>query len=194
MKERPILFSGPMVRAILEGRKTQTRRVVGPKWNANVVDARIFTPGIGVFGCDASVGYGDRVQCPYGVPGDRMWVRETWAPHDDLAASSKDVGMIYYRADDENYYSTDGRWRPSIHMPRWASRITLEITDVRVQRLQEIDYLDAMAEGIPEHGGNSSDGAWRITDKFRELWESINAKRCPWSSNPWVWAITFKSV
>jgi hypothetical protein len=190
MKERPILFSGPMVRAILEGHKTMTRRVMKTQYvNVDKLDR-----------------YTEEMQlrhCPYGQLGDRLWVRETWAPHDDLAVQSRDEGMIYFRADDEQKYSTDGKWRPSIFMPRWASRITLELTDVRVERLKEISELDAEAEGAMEwwnsltrsqqeqiySGGRGPCGA------FRDLWDSINAKRgYGWEKNPFVWALTFKRI
>jgi hypothetical protein len=158
MKERPVLFSGPMVRAILEGRKTQTRRVADlSAFNVRVVGGRAkgFLPG-----CPQ----GWDIACPYGKAGDRLWVRETWAFGCAEAAAEEDR-LAVYRADlDESPRATDAalrrqypalcahykfnRWRPSIHMPRWASRFTLEITDVRVQRLQDTSADDIVAEGV----------------------------------------------
>lgn len=207
MKERPILFSGPMVRAILEGRKTQTRRVVKRQYvNVDKLDS-----------------YTEEMQlrhCPYGVPGDRLWVRETYLYDDcryDRGPMPKTApagwqDAFYYRADGECCQQIpecaccelDGKtpWRPSIFMPRWASRITLEITDVRVQRLQDISEDDAQAEGA-EHGNLAGvdvdiDGAvWNGAYRrgFHRLWDHINAKRgFGWDKNPWVWALTFKRV
>ena len=160
VKERPILFNGPMVRAILEGCKTQTRREIknNPLLNAGFTDEFILLPG------NASA-----FVCPFGVVGDRLWVKETFE-------------------DDE------GGWRPSIFMPRWASRITLEITDVRVQRLQEITEEDARAEGYhPKINDSLPD--WTAKESFKILWDSLNAKRgLDWDKNPWVWALSFKRV
>lgn len=202
MKERPILFSAPMVRAILDGAKTQTRQIIPDGWwrclDWDDDDDRARAATIG----------------PYGVPGDRLWVRETWycddytandfvaarkgyvgtGPTDDEIVNQWRVAMDYRADHDCNTYEAgcpcsgdDGRscWRPSIHMPRWASRITLEVTEVRVQRLQEISEDDAEAEGCDSPLVNSC-------DEFALLWESINGKRAPWSNNPWVWAISFK--
>lgn len=146
MKTRPILFSGPMVRAILEGRKTQTRRVVKPQ-PAHCADLPM--------GKDLTFASA----CPYGQPGDRLWVRETWAvgtlfdyvrpsllPKPDCESK---LAVDYAANPRRIWHSEDqGRWRPSIHMPRWASRITLEITSVRVERLQDISHKDAIAEGL----------------------------------------------
>ena len=202
IKERPILFSGEMVRAILDGRKTQTRRVVkelpggrgGPVgdhvkfWRKGNED-----PGRWC-GCDGlgSLGW---VKCPFGVPGDRLWVRETWH-----ANHTKEV--VHYRADygehdpfreetcGEDHSLVGERWRPSIHMPRWASRITLEVTDVRVERLQEITNGEARAEGFPV---DESGTWWR--DRFHSGWDALNAKRgFGWDTNPWVWVVEFKRV
>lgn len=168
MKEHPILFSGPMVKAILEGRKTVTRRL-SKKWL--------------------------KVKA-----GDGLWVRETWAPFDRVAVADQDKNMIFYRADDERKLETDGVWKPSIHMPRWASRITLETTeDARVERLQDITESEAVAEGcVPcefwtEHGICPSDCGAAVND-FRNLWDSLHAKDAPWSSNPEVVRVAFRRV
>lgn len=177
MKERPIIFSAPMVRAILSGAKTQTRRVVKPIHMATV-GAEQF-PILAI--------------CPYGRPGDRLWVRETWKHIEGGAIYDASGGTIdafdpetIYRADRPNRY---GPWMSPIHMPRWASRITLEITDVRVERLQDISEDDAYAEGVKhsEHGGITA------RDGFQRLWESINGAGS-WDTNPWVWVIEFKKL
>lgn len=192
MKERPIIFSGPMVRAILEGRKTQTRRIVK---NIKFYDDRtVILAGkkttITLPKGDSVVGW-----CPHGKPGDRLWVRETWAIMSKSRQSAwkgeaipkhlmESVELVY-RAD-EDY--GPGIYRPSIHMPRWASRIDLEITDVRVERLQDITEEDAMAEGAYK---SPAAGNYRMG--FGEIWESINGSGS-WSKNPWVWVIEFKRV
>ena len=246
VRERPILFSGPMVRAILEGRKTQTRRVMQPQpshdqhhvWRGKVTrDAEhrmwcwkyLVLENIWDFP-DGEDRKELATHCPYGVPGDRLWVRETWRPETDwidgTIATSADIRYSADGEDDRQNWveipeaqrsaatvmlakSVDGqdgrRWHPSIHMPRWASRITLGITDVRVQRIQDISEQDALAEGVEFHGGLN---AWRSYDlisqtpfiektavgSFRTFWTSINAKKHPWSSNPWVWCLSFRTV
>lgn len=184
-KERPILFSGPMVRAILDGTKTQTRRVVKPQPTAG------FDPyGSPMYATPA----GPRIiPCPYGIPGDRLWGRETFAQ----GVEGCDGG-ISYRADHADPKG-DGpahpmKWRPSIFMPRAASRILMEITDVRVQRLQEISEDDARAEGcapVVNDDGSVDCGTRKTT--FSLLWESINGAGS-WHANPWVWAITFRRL
>ena len=205
-KKRPILFSGPMIRAILEGRKHQTRRVVKPqpiKWHTVKLAPYQLEEEPGVWSplTDKSE---DR-RCPYGVPGDRLWVRETFALvewTDAHRVTEKD--HVLYRADDPNsseWRPEDGdRWKPSIFMPRWASRITLEVTEVRVERLQDISEEDVRAEGISAdsasqfvgHGHPIDDTAWIIA--YADLWNHINGKKYPWESNVWVWAISFKRV
>lgn len=179
MKERPILFSGPMVRAILEGRKTQTRRVVKPQ------PAHI--PGIGtVLNIDTITGRA----CPYGNPGDRLWVRETWAHRRWMLGDASPNPTTVYRADGEDLKGC-ARWRPSIHMPRWASRIALEVVSVRVERLQDISEDDAKAEGVTIKGTSRYDGEAR--DAFEALWCSINGADS-WEINPWCWCISFKVI
>lgn len=219
-RERPIIFSAPMVQAIEAGRKTQTRRVVkgpleflgaggkaGPDWDDpscwgwadEYGDFHTLAPD-GQSSCDP----GCTIACPYGAPGDRLWVRETWAlvcADEDGIDDWVDRGpipdalpwpgwQVWYRAGHSWAYDHPDdrgfRWRPSIHMPRWASRITLEITSVRVERLQEIGPLAAEAEGFPL-GADSVDPVFA----FRALWDQINGKTFPWDSNPWVWAIEF---
>lgn len=206
MKDRPILFSAPMIRAILDGRKTQTRRVL---------DAWCDEPP--AFVEDGVVTAFDENHRPYRWPktnaiGDRLWVREAWAPlstliHNDPGAQAlADRG--FYRADNSTVDGEISRWRPSIHMPRWASRITLPVTDVRVQRLQDISEADAIAEGIElvkvtKQWGNHwrNYGADGMTDRsakysFQTLWTSINGhkKMVSWNDNPWVAAYTFNPI
>ena len=191
MKERPIIFSAPMILAVLENRKTQTRRV-----------------------CTPTAFY----SCPYGDLGNKLWVRETFTLQCDVNGDSPpftDGRPVKYISDSDgdhwlqpHYRATDSEpalscerpnckrsddphchWRPSIFMPRWASRITLEITDVRVQRVQEITEGDAVAEGVQVPVVRESSG---YRGRYAVLWDRINAKRgFPWESNPWVWALTF---
>lgn len=216
MKERPILFSGRMVRSILAGKKTQTRRLIrdqpdfaeAPKWFAmddgswRVVEEEY--PG------DGSVEYA----CPYGQPGDRLWVRETFAGPMDRDFSHK----FAYAADTQPGSEGDRfriaygiKWKPSIHMPRKASRLTLEVTGVRVERLQEISETDSLAEGITCALNDSMSAGWgdpgtipthnngaplyRLRNGFRETWDFINAKRgFGWAENPWVWVMEFNHL
>lgn len=191
-KERPILFSAPMVRAILAGTKTQTRRVVKPRDLAWMDEHQGLREP-----CNAE-------RCPYGRPGQRLWVREShWWFKDEPDHSCGYYPPkltredVEYRADGD-----DGRkaWRPSIHMPRWASRITLEITGVRVERLRDISEADAIAEGITRdrdgHGWQVEDGRHYSDDpreSYASLWETINGPGS-WGANPWVWCIAFKRV
>jgi hypothetical protein len=225
--ERPIRFASGEIRALLDERKTQVRRIVRPQlkpWGLN----------------NAFLDWGDgepmtlsqlAEASPY-LPGDRLWVQETFVlesnyglepadvyrpPHADGRPThweeSEDYGRVWmqphYRATDpephlvtENQDDLDDttRWRSSLHMPRWASRITLEIADVRVQRLQEISEEDARAEGLEVYSGDDVDyfghlnaGHCSAIAAFAKLWD-LNSKRAPWSSNPWVWAITFGRV
>ena len=202
--ERPILFSAPMVRAILEDRKTQTRRVVKLPHSNPLGHWEPFL--FGGKGCRDSKGReisgqmtishtrtGEVIGCPYGAPGDRLWVRETWGLHQQQF--DHECHDVIYRADDQR--PTVDRWRPSIYMPRWASRIDLEVTGVRVERLQDISEADARAEGAPpshpsidaisrEFGYADFPRSW-----FAQLWESINGAGS-WAANPWVWAVEFQ--
>ncbi|WP_422096847.1 hypothetical protein [Variovorax sp.] len=191
MKERPILFSAPMVRALLDGTKTQTRRVVKPQPDSispDGIPARFFHQrAIGS-------GYPVQIRSPYGQLGDRLWVRETWQAvrGDDRArhictSPRPDVGWIEYAAtprEDEPAY----KWRPSIHMPRWASRIDLEVTGVRIERLQDISEADARAEGYDIGPPPCIDDPVRW---YRYLWEQLNGAGS-WDANPWVWVVMFR--
>ena len=187
MRERPILFSAPMVRAILDGRKTVTRRIVKAR------DLEWMDVHQGLREPD------NAERCPYGQPGgDCLYVRETWAaPHayDHLPPRliPQDARIHYAATEDRGGLL----WRPSIHMPRWASRITLEITSVRVELLQQIDIADAQAEGVSDTGAFILDGEGNEQGgpiaEYAVLWDQINGDGS-WESNPWVWVIEFKRV
>lgn len=202
-REHPILFSGPMVRAILAGEKTQTRRVVKLNGERLCSHDRWLV-------CTNN----RQIACPYGKPGDRLWVRERWwqRPDDGVivfdadGAISFDRTSLAYRlgirnvqcSGDRDYARYGFRRRPSIHMPRWVSRITLEILNVRAQLLRDISEEDAIAEGVD---GISVDAIKRQAtlsrrSDFAQLWDRINGKRtgCEWQSNPWVWAVTFRRM
>ncbi|WP_422505919.1 hypothetical protein [Stenotrophomonas sp. GZD-301] len=232
MRERPILFNGDMVRAILAGQKTQTRRVVKPQ-PPTPEDVRALAgidycwlppswPGaqhhrVGgpVWAVRKLMGQEPEIVCPFGQPGDRLWLRETWRPsviHSccEDACDCDSVG-ITYAADgqwvpftsqagpDDDWILPDAAARgyvPSIHMPRWACRLVLEITAVRVERLQAISEADALAEGIEEIGGRFTfNGGMHesLTPQisFQTLWDSTGGQ---WAANPWVWVIEFKAV
>lgn len=214
MRERPILFSGPMVRALLAGTKTQTRRVA-PIRELNILSqpgdmvawSVSFLKAIKGVLSSHSGGRFSELQarsiiasqfCPYGQPGDRLWVRECWTHNKVVPIEHRPPGDYIYRADlnEAGVTRWAATWKPSIHMPRWASRLTLEITGVRVERLQEINETDAAAEGVatwapgalsPE--GQSADPS----DQFRWLWQSINGPES-WDANPWVWVVEFKRL
>ncbi|MFB4504341.1 hypothetical protein ACE3JA_19710 [Enterobacter hormaechei subsp. xiangfangensis] len=211
MKERGMIFNGEMVRAILDGRKTQTRRIVSDR-HLNLIDVgsqigECYPLGCGIDHQNSQSYY--REHCPFGKPGDRIWVRETYqGPLFDyehmesyLEDSSKfeKPDFCFYRADGKpapDFYDADDNlhcgWRPSIHMPRWASRLTLEITGVRVERLSSVSEEDAGKEGYPAdpspYGGRMDKWLW-----FRQLWDGIYPEQS-FKHNPWVWVIEFKVV
>ena len=210
MKERPILFSAPMVRAIPEGRKTQTRRVVKPQ---------AITPSLLTEGAWKDASTGKPVRCPYGQPGDRLWVREAWSETDRddgtpviayRAGGCIAIGRDFPGGPDRLLHSIAWpdlphveKWCPSIHMPRWASRILLEIVSVRAEPLQDISEADCWAEGIEEvmHDFDELGQAQMakrlgccIDDAkplYAQLWQSINGAGS-WDANPWVWVVEFK--
>jgi hypothetical protein len=198
-KERPILFSGPMVRAILNeaSPKTQTRRIVKPTMTTPKVAPLAMFPwminGEQVEDDDGTPmwvgqhpdypGEGKWFTCPYGQPGDQLWVRETWALVD---------GELWFAADCDMPREDGVKFKPSIHMPRAYSRISLEITGVRVERLQDISDRDAQAEGVQAAVVAGYPVAAR--SGFHQLWNHINGKTAPWESNPWVWVIGFKRI
>lgn len=214
MKERPIIFSGAMVVAILNGTKTQTRRVIRSPhaqeadcWSKQSIDG-VWESGI--FGEGGPVAHGEFVRCPYGVPGDRLWVKETWRTMERdsdmldgvLFAADGSFVAIHNSEAASNLWCDaydNGRhghgWRPSIFMPRWASRITIEVVSVRVQRLQEISDADAVAEGVVSNRGDGETWyAGKARAIFEHGWDWINCDRAPWASNPWVWCITFRRI
>lgn len=199
MKERPIIFSGPMVRALLEGRKNQTRRIVKPPrgWEdrfPHVDPWCLRSPGA-VWWWDGRYKHtGVKQDCPYGNPGDRLWVRENWRTYaslDHVKPSKIGQGAgIEYPAGGSNVIGKDtlhamGKLRPSIFLPRWASRILLELTEIRVERLQDISEEDAKAEGVV--------ATLTCRTEYRDLWESINGAGS-WDKNPFVWVIEFRRV
>lgn len=208
MSERPILFSGAMVRAILDGKKTQTRRVVN-------------VPGVGFVGAGGEDGadwndpgcwgfedghgtwhylahdtvrtpFQQAIPSPYGRAGDRLWVREKFT----AAWTGPNEGSgVLYAADHaaSELLPPDVRWRPSIHMPRQLSRLTLEVIEVRVERLRSISEGDAQREGIAPILSARINGT-AFTTAYARLWDEINGKRATWASNPWVWVVSFKRL
>ncbi len=219
MSEQAILFSGPMVKAILDGLKTQTRRVVklrDPSCTYSIIDD---THGP-MWPHDADEGGNwHKARCPYGSPGDTLWVRETWqqvtlrADNGQRYVVKKPIegyGVLHYAADGES--DPPPKWRPSIHMPRWASRLTLKVTDVRVEQVQEISEEDVDAEGfggdfptnvLPDLFPGCADDWCHLSmpECFGRLWDSINANRkdkhgnrlpYAWADNPWTWAVSFE--
>lgn len=238
MRERPILFNGDMVRAILEGRKTVTRRLVDPQppvghqWHGWIVESsnRKDEGKASWAACEGSLAHdAHRVHCPFGRPGDRLWVRENWWQAGEWQPRYPMVDECVWHGSSRVVYSADGlppsepnrhfpngapngytaadpnvawRHRPSIHMPRWASRILLEVTAVRVERLQDITEEQAIAEGIDLDAledsqerydmvlaGSCATGRATPITAFRDLWLSTGGD---WDANPWVWAIEFK--
>ncbi|MDN7223912.1 hypothetical protein QZL56_11450 [Providencia stuartii] len=201
MKERGIIFNSEMVRAILDGRKTQTRRIMKPQPKTNENGGLSWPSNI----CQSMINIEDMMQdnegiwagiagiaCPHGGVGDRLWVRETFKA--GLCTKSTIAYKATHKPSDlEEGWLEEIKWTPSIHMPRWASRITLEITDVRVERLQAASDDDFKAEGYPLEraltGGSTDAFCW-----FRHLWDSVSKPDCNFESNPWVWVIEFKRV
>lgn len=199
-RERPILFSGSMVRAILEGRKTQTRRVV--KGSDRFPLIQNFRPwivdgeqqsrdsGIPLWISRSSIGLCQEWGCPFGKPRDRLWIRETFFAYGE--------NLIHYKADQDTDIALlakeSGLWNSPLRMPRWASRLTLEICSVRVERVQDISEDDAKAEGIVRAVlSNTRTHAPTAKGAFEDLWDGINQKRgYGWNSNPWVWVIEFR--
>jgi len=211
MKEHPILFSTPMIQAILLGTKSQTRRVIKVKdvykgishfehttdnyWISRlIVDMRGLYPD-----SKPTTILGNLYKCPYGEVGDRLWVRETWVDMVCVASTEKGKGKgesnPHYKAssDSTELKILQGHWKPSIFMPRKYSRITLEITDIRVQRLQEISEQDAYAEGCPSVIATIAEVP--MVNWYKHLWDGINAKSgYGWDKNPFVWCISFKVI
>lgn len=218
IKERPILFSGEMVRAILDGRKTQTRRVVKADWLDEAWTFLLMDEQSAIFETDVDWNPRGKAQnsikCPYGKPGERLWVREACWIHREY---KKGLNDHLIKSGENVFYCADYDWtqkgfvrehykkRPSIHMPRAASRILLEVTDVRVERLNDISEADAIAEGILQnhndeflhpfwhYAGEGCWGAFSARHSFDSLWRSIKG---PGSleQNPWVWVVEFKKI
>lgn len=186
MAERPILFTAPMVRAILAGRKTQTRRIAKEFAGRDDLDAILRR-------------FPNQNGCPHGQPGDRLWVRETWAYGiHALAARRDEDGPFVYAADGTTHGRLCERWRPSIHMPRFACRLLLDVAAVRVERLQDISEADAQAEGAAPAWLDADDNETvhahqqpTYRQGFARLWREINGPES-WKANPWVWVIEFR--
>ena len=214
MTERPILFSAPMVRALLDGTKTQTRRVVKPQPLA----VTLVPSGNHLFDYRDDLSDYSRVVdmkkavtlCPYGQPGDRLWVREAWqAFFDDEVPADRPRGprhtlgqparpdrksFVFYRADGDGPVHKDGykaRWMSPLHMPRKYSRLNLEVTGLRVERLQDISEADAIAEGVPN--SLHLPGGRFARENFAHVWWAIHGDDA-WEANPWVWVVEFKLV
>lgn len=228
MTDRPIIFTGEMIRAILAGRKTQTRRLHGLEDVNNYPGLLVGDSPLGPLGYRGVFYYTKKpykkdpdlfhwfmgmskdgreinpipVKCPYGQPGDRLWVKETWATpgnYDDFKPSDLSIHMLgskellAYKATEQ--YPIYYHWRTPLFMPRWASRITLEITGVRVERVQSISHNDACVEGAPSEPEYNNRGTGSIyVDWYADLWDTINGKEYPWVKNPWVWVLEFKVV
>nr|WP_054445243.1 hypothetical protein [Achromobacter xylosoxidans] len=208
-----------MIRAILAGNKTQTRRIVKPQPPSSTVSVNLYhhpDPRPHFWAADGGALLDWAQPCPYGAPGERLWVRETWQHANHPFGPYQEGAPVFYRADyHDDPHGPDGElspqgkyreWRPSIHMPRTACRLELEITDVRVERLQAISYEDALAEGafdprmfwgaeFDDVDGESADELARRLQwpqrAFRELWCKINGAES-WDANPWVWVVEFR--
>jgi hypothetical protein len=192
VKERPILFSAPMVRAILERRKTQTRRIA--KHPLAVAAKRIHSyKNQSEFDCVLGDDAGGIIYCPHGKPGDRLWVRETWARTTIAQSAPLAETFVYRECDTRTDYG--GPWKPSIFMPRAACRITLAITSIKIERLHDISESDAIAEGCK--GGHGSIPGYEYSatplEHFQHTWNTINGAGA-WSANPWVWVVEFKRI
>lgn len=205
MKERGIIFNAGMVRSILSGQKTQTRRVCKPmqQWtNQDCREVRTYdgSPHHFIKGAELPIG---RLDCPFGKVGDRLWVREAWRLFNradecgcESPCSCPSSGTPLYRASHDD---GESKWRPSIHMPRWASRILLEITGVWVERLNDISEEDARSEGVSWSDGSTTEVGLPTQmvvdakDEFARLWQSIYGEES-WRSNPWVWCISFMRI
>ena len=177
MREKPILMSTPMVRAILDGRKTETRRIIKPQpvSGKKYVNHRIST-----------IEWVEGLpRCPYSV--DRLWVKETFALSGGIGVKGSET--VHYRANEDLGFMSI--WKPSIFMPRWASRITLKVLGVHVERLHEIDNIGASAEGTPDL--RTMENGWDMRRCYLELWEQINGPGS-WLANPWVWVVKFERV
>lgn len=208
VKERPIIFSSEMIRAILDSRKSQTRRVIKPLKRENSIITRpaaekyhaINAWGGGAWRKGSRI---ETIPCPYGIPGDRLWVKETWCNPQYPKLIFPSFTLYKANYSEQNLQSMKAKirngWKLSIHMPQWASRITLEIVDVRVERVQDAGPRESSREGIPsrDYAGcrtNTQINKDAVED-FREYWDSIYAKKgFGWSQNPFVWALTFKLI
>ena len=184
MKETGLMFKAPLVRAILEGRKTQTRRIAKPVRHAD--RGNVYSPGALVLEHEPQ--HVINRACPYGQPGDRIYVRETFSQHPEW-------GQLAFRADGEEFEDADGwlwepKWQPSSQIPKELARIWLEVTGVRVERLQEITPEDCIAEGL-NTTLRERDAEVNLKQQFKELWESTGGD---WAANPWVWAVDFKAL
>ncbi|MGC0989819.1 hypothetical protein WKH43_12110 [Pantoea agglomerans] len=206
MRERPIIFNADMVRAVLDGRKTQTRRIMRVQPEVIPKEDEFGKPGFWIpFNAGKTMLRNEDmyIACPFGFKGDRLWVREAFRVH----SRATDVATLVYKASEQQSWTQQTHrvpiekcnkpavvdtWTPSIHMPRWASRITLEITGVRVERLRDLSEQDAKSEGVMPPAGGVLPG-WEHRINFRDLWMSIyDADN--WEANPWVWVIEFKRV